>query len=54
MEESMLYIGILAAFLILVVFLEREKIKNIDIRKLLTILIVIFFIGSTLAYLFTW
>ncbi len=52
MQETILYAGGFAAFIVLVIILEWNKIKRVDMRKLLSILVVLFFIGSSLAYLF--
>lgn len=53
MQDSILYIIIMISLIVLIVSLEWEKIKQADLKKVVIILIILFFLGSALIPLFT-
>lgn len=54
MKDSILFGLMVIGLAVLIISLEWDRIKRIDLKKIVTILIILFFLLSALLYLFTY
>lgn len=54
MKDSILFGLMVIGLIVLIISLEWDRIKRIDLKKIVTILIILFFLLSALLYLFTY
>lgn len=52
MESYIYYLGISIGIILLIISLEWDRVKRISLVQLITVLIVLFFLGSAVASLF--